>query len=322
MALPYSRVLVTGAGAFIGSHVCQALAQAGVNVHALTLDGRVGAVVRKDQRVMVHTADITDAPGLRGVVEMVKPEVVFHLAAYGTLTRERDIQPMVDVNILGTQNLLTSCAEAGCRAFVYAGSAKEYAPSRTPIREDQRLAPWDEYAAAKAGAGVFCRLAAERTSMAVTVLRLSPVYGPGEDASRFVPTAIRAALGGIPFAISVGPLVRNFTYIDDIVDAFLRAGQRSEGRYQEFNIGTEEVTSFHDILMAVEKTTGRAIIKNETRMPSAKDDSWVLDCTKARRVLGWEAAVSLTEGIRRTVLGIQSAERLMRARARSGGQHR
>lgn len=282
MKLPYARALVTGATGFVGEKLVAALRENGVVVHSFR-------------------GDITHEVTVKKEAAEARPEAIFHLAAYGTFGHEKDVKPMIDVNITGTHHLLSSAAEVGCKMFVFAASAKEYAPSRIPITEEVPLQPWDEYAVTKAAAASFCRLAAQKYSMSVSVLRLSPVYGPGDSPSRFVLTAIRAALEGTPFTISVGSLVRNFTFIDDVVEAFLQASLKPQPGYEEFNVAASEARSFEDVLTAIEQATGKKIFRNIAPYPGQGDDSWVLDNSKAQRLLAWEPQVSLEEGIRRTV---------------------
>lgn len=299
MKLPYSRVLVTGATGFIGMHLVAALRKQRIEVHGV---GLPSTEQHASSDVMyMHEGDITDHSFLQRVFDEVHPDVVFHLAAYGTFGHEKDVERMIAVNIRGTNALLEVSSASGVKAFIMAGSAKEYATGRIPISEEQALAPWDEYAVTKAAAGFFCRLAAVRHGLPTTVLRLSPVYGPGDSLSRFIPMAIAATAPGKEFTISTGSLVRNFTYIDDVIDVFLRASRRLSGGYEACNVAFSQAYSFHDILQAVEKATGKTITTIVAHSNSLTDDSWVLDASKAKRLLGWEGKTSLEEGIVRTV---------------------
>lgn len=296
MSLPYSRVLVTGATGFIGARLCEYLAHEGVEVHALAFPSRPSG----DSTIVWHEGDITDAGFVLKLVQDIKPEAAFHLAAYGTFRGEEDVGRMLAVNVAGTRNLLAACREAGCRTFVQAASAKEYAPSRTPIPETQAVRPWDEYAITKTAANSLCRLAAERAGLWVAVLRLSPVYGPGDAPARFVLTAIKAAIAGKVFTLSVGPALRNFTYIDDVLRAFAQAAVHRPAGYEEYNIGGE-VHSFHEVVAAIEKATGKTMQKTVVEGEGASQDSWVVDTAKAKQGLPWEAKVPLEAGISRTV---------------------
>lgn len=282
MKFPFSRSLVTGATGFIGTSLVSRLKQEGVDVHELSLpDG-----------------DITDTGYLTSLLQEVRPEVVFHLAAYGTFGNEKDVERMINVNIQGTYNLLEGSVLHGAKAFIMAGSAKEYPTGRVPITEEARLQPWDSYAATKASAEFFCSLV---TSIPVTTLRLSPVYGPKDSLTRFVPVAIKAALSLTPFTIATGDVVRNFTYIDDAVEMFLRAATRTTHGYEAYNVASSEVHSFQHVLHAIENATGKSIEQIVVPPASLHDDSWVLSATKAKEQLGWKPNISLEEGIARTV---------------------
>lgn len=298
MNLPFKRVLVTGSTGFIGSRLTAALAKEGIEVHGIGLPDKEQA--SNQEKVHMHYGDITDGSFITPLLTEIHPDIVFHLAAYGTFGHEQDVQRMIHVNIGGTQTLLEASIQSGCKNFIMAGSAKEYGTSRTPITEEQPVQPWDNYAATKAAAAFFCSLAATKNNIPVTVLRLSPTYGPGDALNRFIPVAIHAALTNTAFTISSGSLVRNFTYIDDVVDIFLQASLRTTGTYELCNVSFSEAYSFEDILQEVERTTGKTIHRI-VAPSSSQDDSWVLSASKAKRLLNWEAKVSLREGVRKTV---------------------
>jgi len=285
MKLPYSRAFVTGASGFIGTHLVKKLQELGVSVF-------------KPSQVDV---DISNNSAVQQIVKSIKPEVIFNLAAYGTFRNERDLERMMGVNVLGTLNLLEAAIENDCCSFVQAGSIKEFSPTRLSITEEFSHLPWDEYAISKSAATDFCRLVTTRSHLTTSVLRLSPVYGPDDSPVRFVPVAIRAAISGSPFTITVGSQLRNFIYIDDVIEAFLSASIRSVEKYDDFNIGSSQAYSFEDILLSIEKATGKKIIRIEDTNIEVNDDSWVVDITKAQNFLSLSIPVSLEEGIRRTV---------------------
>lgn len=300
MTLP-GRALVTGATGFIGKNLTRALVTHGVEVHMLTRKTALPPELRDlGKKIMSHHGDLSDASVVTRVVQEARPDVVFHLAAYGTLTHEKDPAQMVDVNVKGTVHLLSALVGSSCQSIVCTGSTKEYPTRRTPpLTEETPLHPWDAYGASKAAATLFCQLFAERQKLPVTVLRLSPVYGPDDDERRFVHSAIRAARDGTPLTVTVGPLVRNFTYIDDAVDAYLAAGAHP-ARGEIVNVGGPQASSFDDIVQEIERVTGKAIMRAPSAAPAA-DDSWVLDLAKARRLIDWTPRVSLAEGLRRIV---------------------
>ncbi len=293
--------LVTGATGLVGQHLCRALAQQGVAVVATSLDADGLAALTQTPGVTGKAGDIIDASFVAGLLQSALPEVIFHLAAYGTFGHEKDVARMVEVNINGTRNLLQMSNTAGCRTVITAGSIKEYGTGRTPITEAMPLAPWDDYAVTKSAAGFFCRLAANALRMNITTLRLSPVYGPGDTLTRFVPSAIAAAINATPFTLSVEALVRNFTYVDDVVAAFLKAADKKTDGYTEYNIGGTTAHSFADILEAVERATGQQIKRITVPAHATHDDSWVVDSSQAQRELDWRPTILLPEGIKRTV---------------------
>src|SRR5437899_6778006 len=191
------RVLVTGGTGFIGAHLARRLLHDGHEVHLLARPGfhpwRIEAI-RRD--VQLHEAQLHHAVAVARAVGEVRPDWVFHLAAYGNYSWQTDLQEMLLTNLHGTINLVLACLKTGFAAFVNTGSSSEYgfqnhAPAETDLPE-----PNSHYAFTKLAATQFCRHAARSERVLIPTLRLYSAYGPYEDPRRLLPTLIRHGLKG------------------------------------------------------------------------------------------------------------------------------
>jgi dolichol-phosphate mannosyltransferase len=274
--------LVTGAGGFVGANLVRRLLAERARVTALVPPGsdswRLGSL-----DVEVVEADVRESvPG--GF------DVVYHLAAHGAYSWQDDAEAIYETNVRGTENAL----RAGERVVV-AGSSSEYGPKTHGPAEDEPLEPTSAYGAAKAAA---TRLALDRGAV---VLRLYSAYGPWEDPNRLVPTLLARALAGeLPPLVSPR-VARDFVYVDDVCDAFLRAAQAEPGRV--YNVGSGRQTTVAEVVEAVRKLLG---VESEPRWGSMPDriwdtETWVANPDRIRRELGWQARIGLEQGLARTI---------------------
>src|SRR5580765_5314116 len=230
-------VLVTGATGFVGANVTRALVDAGARVHvtlqASSSTWRLADVIG---RVQTHVAGLTDTEALERTFEAVRPGVVLHLAT-PRVSHESARARFVEVTVLGAANLLRLSREFGVQRVVVTGSSLEYGPSDTPLTEDASLEPTTVHGVAKAAASLLWQQAARDRGMPVCVLRLFHVYGPWESRHRLLPSAIRAGLDGVPLPLTAGGGARDWVFVDDVVDAIVRA-VGFESRGEIINVGS------------------------------------------------------------------------------------
>lgn len=304
------RTLVTGAAGFIGSTLVDRLLADGhsvVGVDDLS-SGRstnIGLAERHDGFEFVK-ADIVDAD-LIGLLTDTKPEAVFHLAAQISVTHSVD-DPSFDssVNVVGTVRLAEAARKAGVRKIVHTSSGGSVygTPPVYPTNEDVPVDPASPYAASKVCGEVYLNMFRNLYGLDCSHIAPANVYGPRQDPhgeAGVVAIFAKALLAGRPTKIfGDGTDTRDYVFVDDVVDAFVRASGEAGGG-QRFNVGTGVETSVRQLHSAIAAAAG-APDEPELHPPRLGDlKRSCLDISRAEAVLGWVPKVGLHDGIPRTV---------------------
>ncbi len=314
------RHLVTGGAGFIGSHLVGALLARGARVRVLDdfSSGREEnlAVHGAGDRIELVRGDVVDAGVCREACRGV--ETIFHEAAQVSVPRSiEDPERSHAINVMGTLRLLEAAREAGVRRVVFAASSAAYGDTPSlPKVETIAPDPLSPYAAGKVAAEHLLRVYGSVHGMATVSLRYFNVYGPRQaDDSPYtgvIAIFARALLEGRdPTIFGDGLQTRDFTFVDDVVDANLRAMQADLTPGTVINVGSGESTSLLDLLRTMAVIHGR---KSEPRFAPARAgdvrDS-LASIERARSVLGWQPRTSLRQGLERTLAWYR--ERLARA---------
>ena len=301
------RVLVTGGAGFIGSNLVRALAARGDEVRVLdnfstgnraNLEGIDADIVEGALRSYerVHNA-------VRGT------EIVYHLGALGSVPRSvQDPLTSSAVNVEGTLNVLLAARDEGVKRVVFASSTSVYGSSPSlPTREEEPPDPISPYGVAKLAAERYCvSFSRVYESFESVVLRYFNVFGPRQSPfsqyAAAIPLFVQAIAAGEPIMIyGDGEQSRDFTYVDNVVDATLRAGETEGANGEIFNIAAGAPATVN----SVADTIGALLEKpvKRTHLPSRAGDirdSWA-DLSKSERMLGYRPAIALEEGLRRTI---------------------
>jgi UDP-glucose 4-epimerase len=304
------RTLVTGAAGFIGSTLVDRLLADGHSVLGVdnvssgrvsNLDGAIANPLFEFVR-----ADIVDAD-LVGLLGAHQPEVVFHLAAQIDVRRSvADPQFDASVNVLGTVRLADAARRAGIRKIVHTSSGGSIygAPQVFPTTEDVPADPASPYAAGKLAGEVYLNAFRHLYGLDCSHIAPANVYGPRQDPhgeAGVVAIFIRGLLSGRPTAVfGDGSNTRDYVYVDDVVDAFVKASGAAGGGLR-FNIGTGIETGDRELHATVAAAVG---VRDhpEFHRPRLGDlKRSCLDSSRAFQILGWKPQVPLHDGIVRTV---------------------
>jgi nucleoside-diphosphate-sugar epimerase len=303
------RVLVTGAGGFMGPAVVRGLLDTGMEVRAL-LGAPGQSVGSLPAAVSTALAEITDEAGLAGLVAGV--EIVVHMAGFGSVEAsfENPVE-CVRTHVAGTAAALHASLKAGVRRFIYVSSAEVYGRTRAhAAHEDLPLRPRSPYGAAKAGAEHLVAAFARSFDLPCLILRPFSVYGPGISIRSVVGSILRMARAGDSVSLNEPGVVRDFLYAADVADALSRAISVDFEGVLAVNLGTGRGTSLRELVETIARIVGRRLEVRQRQGAGRRGKSeihrLVASVARAERILGWRARTSLENGLRQTVRSMTS----------------
>jgi dTDP-glucose 4,6-dehydratase len=305
-------VVVTGAGGFIGSHLVERLVADGANVRAMlryTSRGQRGCLdlIPKAvlQDVAVTLGDVRDFDAVREV--MRGADAVFHLAALiGIPYSYEHPQEVIDTNIVGTSNVLLAARELGSLERVVLTSTSEVYGSalRVPMDEDHPLQAQSPYSATKISGDALGLSFHRSFAMPVVIVRPFNAYGPRQSARAVIPTILSQALAGGPLRLGRVDTTRDFTFVEDTARGFAAVAAADGAVGEVVNVGSGREVSVRDIVAKAGEIVGHTLEiegdEQRVRPPKSEVSRLLSDSSKAQRLAGWRAEVSLDDGLRRT----------------------
>jgi UDP-glucose 4-epimerase len=287
------RLLVTGASGFIGGRLCRRAVEQGATVHAVSRrrEGASGGI-------SWERADVTDHGAVEALVRRCRPDAVIHLASEVSGGRGRDlVLPMLQANLVAAVNVMLACSTVGCRRLVLAGSMEE------PDLGDPNAVAQSPYAVAKWGTLAYARFFHALYDLPVVHLRVFMVYGPGQhDVRKLVPYVTLSLLRGQAPELTSGAREVDWIYVDDVVEAFLRAAAAEEAEGASLDIGSGELLTVRRLVGRLREAVGTDIEPtfgaiSDRRLERVR----VADPSRAAEVIGWRPVTPLDEGLERTV---------------------
>ena len=303
-----STVLVTGGGGFIGSHLAERLRNDGHNVRVLD---NFATGSRENVRHLLDDIELIegDMQSYERAHNAVRGcDVVFHQAALPSVPRSiQDPLTSNASNVIGTLNLLLAARDEGVDRFVFASSSSVYgANPQLPKVETMATLPISPYAVAKQAAEGYCRAFYEVYGLETVALRYFNVFGPRQDPlsqyAAVIPKFITSFLEGRqPVVFGDGEQSRDFTYIDNTVDANILAANAEGVAGRAFNIACGERISLNDLLSKLRELTGSSLSAQYLDPRPGDIPHSLADVTEARQSLGFSPQVDLLDGLARTV---------------------
>ena len=286
-----SRVLVTGAGGFLGAHIVSELQMLGHTV----ISGKRNGLNARDVFL-----DITDAGRTQQVFTDCKPEYVIHCAAYGVNYHDRDVEEALGINLHGSLNLLNAASTIRLKRFIHIGSCFEYGSHDGPVSEDSLLTPSDIYGSSKAAATILMQERANNMDVPITIIRPFGMWGPGERPERVIPQIISAHLNQEPVDLTSCNVIRDYTYVEDIarqIVALCFIEHMEQGMI--INVASGKGIFLRDFVNEIASKLGCNDLLNfdvlESRPTEMK--SLVADISRLRSILGEIKTTSIESGL-------------------------
>jgi len=309
------RCLVTGTTGFIGNHLASILDDLGHDVYALERYVTTRFVLGKRRQLKTLFADLTDYFAIKRLVETVKPEIVFHLAALSPVAYSYD-RPMevLDTNFMATVNLAEACMrrDNNLRHFLFAGTSEEYGnQTKFPIKETARLKPNSPYAVSKVAADKYLRYMWDTYKFPVTIIRPFNTYGRINNTHFVVERIITQMLHNKVVKLGDPDPTRDFMYVVDHVKAYLTCMNNKAAKGQAFNFCTGRDISIRRLteIIAEETEFNNEIVWHTIPKRPQDIQRLVGDNSKAWKRLGWKPVVSLEKGIELTIEKLKEKER-------------
>lgn len=312
MNLKNKKVLVTGAEGFIGSHLTESLIQQGAEVTALVQYNSFNnwgwiETFSEDikSQIKIYTGDIREYDSISKVVK--GQEVVMHLAALIAIPYSY-LSPAayVRTNVEGTLNVMQASLDHGVQKVVHTSTSEVYGSAQyVPINELHPLQGQSPYSASKIGADKIAESFYRSFELPVATIRPFNTYGPRQSARAVIPTIITQALAGEKIKLGSMHPTRDFTYVKDTVEGFIKVAAAANSVGEVINIGSNYEVSIGDLVKKIVSLTGCEVEvefdDQRTRPQQSEVNRLWADNSKAKKLLGWELSYSIDQGLMETI---------------------
>jgi UDP-glucose 4-epimerase len=254
--------------------------------------------------ITLHGGSLNDSGAMDALVQHADPKIVLHLGAYTHVGKSWErVDECIQTNIHGTVNLLQALSRSDYQRFVYTSTSEVYGDIPVPFREDAAVNPNSPYSVSKYAGERFCRMLYRGNDWPIVAVRPFNGYGPAQSPDRIIPEIIVKALRKERLRMTQGRQTREFNFVEDLVEGFLRAATVSDIEGEVFNIGGGEEVSMRDLAETILGLMGNPIEAEFGALPERPTEIWSMrsDATKARDRLGLPAFRPLHEGLAPTI---------------------
>ena len=299
------KLLIVGGTGFIGRAVAKEAVKRGFQVTIISKNNCPKPKQLKNTEYI--SVDIANKNNLKLVLKGKVFCYVLNLGGYINHASYYDGGSEVfKVHFNGTKNLVTYIEKSNLKSFIQIGSSDEYGANNAPQNESQRELPISPYSLAKVASTHFLQMLYRTEGFPVAIIRLFLVYGPEQDDTRFIPQIVKGCLNNDKFPVSHGEQLRDFCYIDDIVNGILTALINININGEVINLASGKPVTIREVVEKVKKTVGKGEIEFG-KVPYRIGENMELyaDTSKAKELLEWEPLVTLSQGIFKTVASYQ-----------------
>ncbi len=290
-------ILITGATSFLGSNLVRELEKKR-NLRLIKVS------LRGDKKKHVDSLDLLDFKKVKAYVEKKKPDVIIHLAALVNLSRDYLIgRKCIDANIIGTINLLEATKNISVRKVLFASTEEIYGVNSSPYTLKQVPKPPSLYSISKVAGEHLCQYYATLHGFSFIIFRIGTLYGPDSQPDRFLTQIIKKAKSNQPILLNSGKRKRDYIYIDDAVDAIVRAVTYRANENMILNIGGKISVSLHTFartVVRISKSKSKIVLN---AFPDRVGEAFYqkMDLSAAKKILGWKPTTDLAVGIKKSI---------------------
>jgi len=301
------RVFLTGATGFIGSHLLKRLIKEGCEVNiSVRKNSSLWRIADVVDNYICHTIDLTDFNGVKTLIKKIKPDIIFHLAAYGVDYRQQNIYQAISININISINLFELFLENKGFRFIHTGTSLEYGHKNKPTSEYDLPNPAGIYGITKfTSIQLLSFISKQAQHGNLVILRPFGIFGELEGSHKFFPQVIDKLSRGLPVQMTGGEQVRDYIYVEDLIDAYIMAAVVPLKNVTEvINIGSGKGILLKEIALNIAKQIGASEnLLQFGALPYRPDEIMysVADIEKAKNLLGWKPKTSLEKGIENIV---------------------
>jgi NAD dependent epimerase/dehydratase len=312
MKLEGKRILVTGAGGFIGSHLMENLVERGIDVKAFVRYnsrddwGMLELLDKKIRKKLeVYSGDLKDSDAVRGAME--DRDVVFHLGALIAIPYSyQHPRETVETNIIGTLNVMTAARDMGIKRIVHTSTSEVFGTAKyVPINEEHPLQGQSPYSASKIGADKIAESFFLSYKLPVSTLRPFNTFGPRQSTRAVIPTIITQALRNKNIKLGSLEPTRDLMYVQDTVEGFIKMAETDKAVGETINIGTGSEISIGELAKKIIKKTNpklKVIQESKRKRPTGSEVMRLcVDNKKAKKLLKWKPKYTLDKGLTETI---------------------
>jgi CDP-glucose 4,6-dehydratase len=293
------HILITGISGFVGKHLAEKLEKKGAVVYGIS---------RTTKAKRIFTGDIQDIDLIEKINKKYKIDICFHLAAEALVeSGQKDPYKTFRTNIEGTLNILESARRNNLSRVIIASTSHVYGSNPLPFKEEYPPKPSRPYETSKTCVDLIAQSYADSFNLPVLISRLSNIYGPGDvNFKRLIPKTVRTVLSNESPEMWGGGAVREFIYIDDAVNAYLKmalAPMSSIEKNRIYNFGTGKRYSVKDVIEKIIALSGKDV--TITKIADERTDeikAQYVSSAKARRVLKWAPKTPFDKGLHKTIV--------------------
>lgn len=291
------KVLITGAAGFLGKRLAKRLNNEDYHPCLTSLESN------KD--LSIEKLNLLNYSDIEKVIKKTKPAIVYHLGALVNLSRDYEVaQQCIGVNIKGTLNLLESLRIFPPKKFIFTSTEEIYGDNPLPFKENQLPQPPSTYSISKIAAENLCKMYAQALGFSLVIFRIGTIYGSEQPLSRFIAQIIVKALENEDILINSGEKKRDYVYIENVVDALILSQKiKLEHQIETINLGGQrsyQLKRLVEMIIKLTKSKSRVTIGAFPDRVSEADE-WLMDITKAKKLLNWKPTTSLESGLKQTI---------------------